>query len=105
MLPGFNFRGLFQIGPAARRRRPDRLQGGACLASTVEPRLLHTLRLPVDGHLAKAEPKRLRYQLLHVPARIHPHARQRPGLRIPASWPWATDLGAAPFAQDHSLSG
>src|SRR5262249_29184121 len=32
-----------------RRRRPDRRQGRACLASPVEPRTLHTLRLLVDG--------------------------------------------------------
>jgi hypothetical protein len=80
MLPVFNFRGLFQIGLAARRRRPDRRQGRACcLASPVEPRLLHTLGLLVDGHLAKAEPKRLRYRLLQVPARIHPHRSPETG--------------------------
>jgi hypothetical protein len=41
--------------------------------------------------LASAEPKALRYRLLHVPARLTRSARRR-HLRIPASWPWADDV-------------
>jgi hypothetical protein len=49
--------------------------------------------LALDGALAKAEPKALRYRLLHVPARLVHGARKR-RLRIPASWPWADDIVA-----------
>ena len=45
------------------------------------------------GDLAKAEPKTLRYRLLHVPARLTHSARRR-RLQIPKSWPWATAIVA-----------
>ena len=47
-----------------------------------------------DGVLAKAEPKALRYRMLHVPARLIHGARRR-RLRIPKSWPWVADIVAA----------
>jgi hypothetical protein len=48
-----------------------------------------------DGsELAAAEPKKLRYRLLHVAARITRGQRQT-YLRLQASWPWARDLAAA----------
>jgi Transposase DDE domain group 1 len=50
--------------------------------------------LLLDGDLATAEPKKLRYRLLHVPARIARTAR-RTWLRIADGWPWATHLIAA----------
>ncbi|QSB13763.1 IS1380 family transposase [Natronosporangium hydrolyticum] len=50
--------------------------------------------LLLDGELAKAEPKKLRYRLLHTAARITRGARQV-RLRIAASWPWAAELAAA----------
>ena len=53
-----------------------------------------TQRLLLSGELAKAEPKRLRYRLLHVAARLAFHARTAT-LRLQASWPWASDLAAA----------
>jgi hypothetical protein len=53
-----------------------------------------TQRLLLTGELAKAEPKRLRYRLLHIAARLAFHARAAT-LRLPASWPWAGDLAAA----------
>ncbi|HEX5995307.1 MAG TPA: IS1380 family transposase [Jiangellales bacterium] len=53
-----------------------------------------TQRLLLDGELAKAEPKKLRYRLLHVAARITRSARQT-RVRIAQRWPWATDLVAA----------
>jgi len=43
------------------------------------------------GALAKAEPKTLRYRLLHVPARLT-HGGRRRQLRIPESWPWTTAI-------------
>jgi hypothetical protein len=54
-----------------------------------------------DGDLAVAEPKTLRYRLLHVAARIVRHAR-RVILRLQRSWPWAVALARA-FARLHSL--
>jgi len=53
-----------------------------------------TQALLLDGHLALAEPKTLRYRLLHVAARIVRHAR-RLILRLQASWPWAAELARA----------
>lgn len=50
--------------------------------------------LLLNGDLARAEPKKLRYRLLHVPARITRSAR-RTRLRIAASWPWAEHLVTA----------
>ena len=46
------------------------------------------------GHLAKAEPKTIRYRLLHVAARLT-HGGRRHYLRIDETWPWVTDLTAA----------
>ena len=50
--------------------------------------------LLLHGDLARAEPKRLRYRLLHTAGRLAFHARAA-RLRLPASWPWAGDLAAA----------
>jgi hypothetical protein len=47
--------------------------------------------LALDGDLAKAEPKLLRFRILHVPARLTRSSRRR-HLRIPAGWPWAADI-------------
>ena len=56
--------------------------------------LAWTQRLLLTGELAKAEPKRLRYRILHVAARLCFHARTAT-LRIQASWPWASELTIA----------
>ena len=64
------------------------------LALTGIDLLAWTQHLLLSGALAKAEPKKLRYRLLHVPARITRTARQT-RLRLPATWPWATELAAA----------
>ena len=53
-----------------------------------------TQALLLDGDLAVAEPKTLRYRLLHTAARIVRHAR-RVILRLQRSWPWATQLARA----------
>jgi hypothetical protein len=50
-----------------------------------------TQALLLDGHLAVAEPKTLRYRLWHVAGRISRHAR-RLRLRLQRTWPWAADL-------------
>lgn len=50
--------------------------------------------LCLDGELARCEPKRLRYRLLHTAGRLAFHAR-RGLLRLPATWPWAGELAAA----------
>jgi hypothetical protein len=67
------------VGP--RRYRPARLDQGPSPAR-------RTLR---------REPKKLRYRLLHVAARITRSGR-RSWLRLPQNWPWATPLAAA-FAE------
>jgi hypothetical protein len=56
--------------------------------------IVWTQALLLDGELAKAEPKRLRYRLLHVAARIAFHGR-RGRLRLQHDWPWASELAAA----------
>jgi len=56
--------------------------------------LAWTRTLLLDGEHTLAEPKKLRYQLLHVAARIVRTAR-RTILRIAQRWPWARDLVAA----------
>ncbi len=56
--------------------------------------LIWTQRLLLTGELARAEPKRLRYRLLHVAARLAFHARSAT-LRIHAAWPWARALADA----------
>jgi hypothetical protein len=60
-----------------------------------------TQRLLLTGELARCEPKRLRYRLLHVAARLAFHARNAT-LRLQARWPWASDLAAA-FARLKAL--
>jgi hypothetical protein len=63
--------------------------------------IVWTQALLLDGELAKAEPKRLRYRLLHVAGRLAFSGR-RAVLRLQASWPWARELTAA-FARLKAL--
>jgi hypothetical protein len=66
-----------------------------CIAATIAADLLCWLRLLcLDGPLAKAEPKTLRYRLLHTAARIIRGQHKRK-IRIPATWPWARQLAAS----------
>jgi hypothetical protein len=66
-------------------------QAAALTAAT----LLAWLRLlALDGHLARAEPKTLRYRILHAAGRIV-HSGRRRFLKIAATWPWATDIATA----------
>jgi len=64
------------------------------LALTAIDLLAWTQHLLLDGDLAAAEPKKLRYRLLHVAARITRSARQT-RLRIASGWPWAEHLVTA----------
>ena len=54
--------------------------------------LLSWLRhLALDGKLAKAEPKSLRYRVFHTAARLVRGGRRKT-LKIAATWPWATAI-------------
>ncbi|WP_019031128.1 IS1380 family transposase [Salinispora arenicola] len=53
-----------------------------------------TQTLLLHGDLARAEPKKLRYRLLHVAARLTRTAR-RTHLAITADWPWTDALTSA----------
>ena len=69
---------------------------------TLAVSLLAWLRLiALDGELAKAEPKMLRFRLFSAPARLVSHARNRV-LKIPPGWAWATDLATA-WTRIHAL--
>jgi hypothetical protein len=56
--------------------------------------LVWTQALLLDGELAKAEPKRLRYRLLHVAGRLAFHGRKAK-LHLQDTWLWASELVAA----------
>ena len=53
--------------------------------------LVWTQQLLLHGDLAVAEPRTLRYRLLHVAGRLVNRARQI-WLRLPEHWPWTGDL-------------
>jgi hypothetical protein len=65
--------------------------------------IVWTQALALDGELATAEPKRLRYQLLHVAARLAFSGR-RAKLHLPRAWPWTEALKAA-FEKLNMLAG
>src|SRR5262249_60669776 len=50
--------------------------------------------IALDGDLAKAEPKTLRYRIFHAAGRLVRGARRR-RLKIAATWPWARAIGTA----------
>ncbi len=56
--------------------------------------IIWTQALALTGELAKAEPKRLRYRLLHVAGRLAFSGR-RCKLHLQDTWPWADELLAA----------
>jgi hypothetical protein len=56
--------------------------------------LAWTQALLLDGELARCEPKRLRYRLFHVAARLTRTGR-RTILHLPRSWPWRQALRGA----------
>jgi hypothetical protein len=57
--------------------------------------------LALDGDLAKAEPKTLRYKVLHAAARLV-HGGRRRRLKIAANWPWAEAITKA-WQRIHAL--
>ena len=63
----------------------------AALATSLTAWLRH---LGLDGELAKAATKTLRFRILSAPARLIIHARRRI-LKIPPGWKWSTDLATA----------
>ena len=64
-------------------------------ASMVACVLLAWLKLlALDGDLARAEPKTLRYRILHAAARLVRGGRRRT-LKIAATWPWAQEIVTA----------
>jgi Transposase DDE domain group 1 len=66
-----------------------------CTLAAIAVDLIRWLQLiGLDGDLALAEPKRLRYRILHTAARLTRGQRRR-WLRIASSWPWATQTTAA----------
>ncbi len=56
--------------------------------------IVWTQALALEGELATAEPKRLRYRLLHVAGRLAFSGR-RAKLHLQDTWPWAAELIAA----------
>jgi hypothetical protein len=64
------------------------------LALTACDLIAWTQTILLDGELAKAEPKTLRYRLLHVAARIT-RGQRRLYLRLAEHWPWRHQLAAA----------
>jgi hypothetical protein len=87
-------------------RFPSRLfavnQAWLELALTAIDLLAWTQTMLLDGELALAEPKTLRYRLLHVAARITRGAR-RTWLRINQYWPWRHEIAGA-FARLTALA-
>jgi len=71
------------------------------LALTGIDLLAWTQTLLLDGALAAAEPKKLRYRLLHVAAKITRTARTTT-VRIAQDWPW-TDYLVRAFNRLHAL--
>ncbi len=64
-------------------------------AALIAATLLAWLRLlALDGDLARAEPKTLRYKILHAAARLA-HSGRRRRLKISRTWPWATAIATA----------
>ena len=64
--------------------------------------IVWTQALVLAGELAKAEPKRIRYRLLHVAGRLAFSGR-RAKLHLQDTWPWAAELLAA-FAKLKTLA-
>ena len=64
-------------------------------ASMIACILLAWLKLlALHGDLARAEPKTLRYRVLHAAARLVRGGRRRT-LKIAATWPWAEEITTA----------
>jgi hypothetical protein len=64
------------------------------LAITAADLIAWTQTILLEADLAQAEPKKLRYRLLHTAARIV-HGQRRTMIKIDAGWPWADQLANA----------
>jgi hypothetical protein len=64
------------------------------LALTAQDLLAWTQSILLNGDLTTAEPKKIRYRLLHVAARMS-RGQRRTWIRLPSTWPWAVELAAA----------
>ncbi|MFJ5117221.1 transposase [Kitasatospora sp. NPDC088548] len=64
------------------------------LSLTAVDLLARARTLLLDGEPATAEPKKLRYRILHTAARITRAAR-RIRLRVASAWPWRHELTLA----------
>jgi hypothetical protein len=63
--------------------------------ASIAAALLSWLRLiALDGDLARAEPKTVRYRVLHAAGKLVRGGRRR-RLKIPATWPWAQAIATA----------
>ena len=69
-------------------------QAWLVLVGIAQDLLAWTKALTLNGDLARAEPKRLRYCLLHTAGRIVTTSRQHT-VRLADNWPWASQLVAA----------
>lgn len=76
-------------------------QAWLTLVLTAQDLLRWTQLLTLDGDLARAEPKRLRYTLLHTAGIIATTGGRR-FLRLADDWPWTDDLIDA-FTRLHNL--
>jgi Transposase DDE domain group 1 len=80
------------------RRLPSRefaINAAWCVAAAIAADLIAWLQiLALHGDLATAEPKRLRYRVLHTAARLTRGQRRR-RLRIHSRWPWADQITTA----------
>ena len=89
---------IFQATAAARHDQHVRPRHRAFGRQLVEAgnRRGHLTRRPLalHGDLASAEPKRLRYRVLHTAARLT-HGQRHRWLRIALTWPWADQITAA----------
>jgi len=72
------------------------------LALCAHDTIIWTQLLCLEGEHRIAEPKRLRYRILHVAGHLTRHAR-RHTLHLPADWPWAQAILHA-FARLQALS-
>jgi hypothetical protein len=80
------------------RRLPSRdfaINQAWCVLAAIAADLIAWLQiLALDGDLARCEPKTLRYRVLYTAARLV-HGQRRRRLRIPSTWPWASQIAAA----------
>jgi hypothetical protein len=77
--------------PFDRLRPQRRLAAAGRLATSLTAWLRH---IRLDGDLANASTKTLRFPIMSAPARLVTHARRRT-LKFPPGWTWSDDLATA----------